>query len=238
MLETVLPEIHRKAGTLVQDSGIMWRFPAAFILVSILAFMRLQYGQRIGNNLRAYAAPRYLRLLTRDDLNIFHPYSILSLILLCVSVAVLGFHLMVVSGYQQHLPAGLQFGEILSILLLAGIIGAIIIIRSFIYAAVMWILGEDGGQLENRYAQVIFSQVTGLILTPLAVLALFADDAFLRVWCVGGLVILMLTYLYRLARGVIAAFNSRVSAVYIIYYLCTLEIVPALFITGVVIRQA
>src|SRR5688572_14674243 len=118
MLETVLLEIHRKAGTLVQDGGIMWRFPAAFILVSILAFMRLQYGQRIGNNLRAYAAPRYLRLLTRDDLNIFHPYSILSLALLCISAAILGFHLMVVSGYNQQLPAGLQFGEIVSILLL------------------------------------------------------------------------------------------------------------------------
>jgi hypothetical protein len=237
MLETVLPEIHRKAGTLIADSGMVWRFPAAFILISALAFMRLQYGQRIGNNLRAYAAGRYLRLLTRDDLNIFHPYSILSLMLLCISAGILIYNLLMVTGWYTQIPDSMRYGEIVSILLLAACIAAIIIVRSFIYAAVMWVLGEDGGQLENRYAQVIFCQVTGLILTPLAVLCLFANDAYLQVWCVGGLVLLTLTYLYRVVRGVIAGLNNRVSPVYIIYYLCTLEIVPAVVITGVLIRQ-
>lgn len=236
MIEMTHEATQWPAGIPVEDTGIIWRFSAAFLLVSILAFMRLQYAQRIGNNLRAFATPRYLRLLNRDDFNIFHPHSILSFALLCVSLAILIYQYCRYHGYTQLLPGEFQVGDVLSILLIAGVACVIMTMRSFVYAAVMWLLGYDGGQLENRYAQVVFGQVTGLIITPLAVVSLFADDIYLEVWCYLGIGIFALSYLYRVVRGIIAAFNQQVSAMYIIYYLCTLEIVPAAIVVGILTR--
>lgn len=73
---------------------------------------------------------------------------------------------------------------------------------------------------------IILSQITAFLILLLSiVMALsYGKPSHIFIWI--GLGLLLLSYLIRLVRGTIAAFEERISLNYIILYLCTLEILP------------
>ena len=122
-----------------------------------------------------------------------------------------------------------ELGVIIGVLILIG--GALIKFGS------MWTLGfiskARDGIIEHQLNHHIYFQTSSLILTVILILsyAVTEEFSYILLWSIGGIVLLGL--IIREIQSLIRAVTAKVSVLYIILYLCTLEIVPLLVILRV-----
>ena len=77
---------------------------------------------------------------------------------------------------------------------------------------------------EHNLTGLIYLEISGLILLPIALAAVFRDPIF---FTHTGLIIMLLILILNLFRGfVLGLVNTKFSFLYLILYLCALEILP------------
>ncbi len=81
---------------------------------------------------------------------------------------------------------------------------------------------------EYNHNITVFNQSFGIILFPLTVLISFTEAPNLFIYI--GIVLLGLMYLLRVIRFLKINFNKQINILYMFLYLCTLEIIPILYI--------
>lgn len=124
---------------------------------------------------------------------------------------------------------GAENGIIIGVLVLLG--------ASLIKFGCMWILGfvskTKEGLLEHHLNHHVFFQTSSLILTILLIFSysIGQEYSIVIVWIIG--IVILLGLLIREIQSLIRALSAKVSILYIILYLCTLEIVPFLVILRV-----
>lgn len=203
-----------------------WLFIIFFVLFSVIAFSRVFYFHLIDERLKAYYATRYLKQLIRKELALYHPYSIITLTLFSVTVA-----LVLLKGLQLYYPEIiLQNGYYIllglcSLGCLAWIIG-----RAYLLKIIQFIIGTDFGQTENRYRTIIYNQISGYVLLPLIFLSYFIHSPYDTWFFWLSISILMANYAYRIGHSVFTAVNYSAKVLHIFLYLCTLEIVPLIWL--------
>ncbi|MCH2234814.1 MAG: DUF4271 domain-containing protein [Crocinitomicaceae bacterium] len=103
--------------------------------------------------------------------------------------------------------------------------------------SVMWGLGfiskTKDGIIEHQLNHQIYFQTSSLLLSVVLIFtfALDNEQSFIVLWVILGILILGLVI--REIQSLIRAVTAKVSVLYIILYLCTLEIVPLLVILRV-----
>lgn len=116
-----------------------------------------------------------------------------------------------------------------ALLLLAILVGAALvkwlIIQSFVF-----VTENRAGVMEHGMNHLIYYQVTGLILTPILFLTHFFDASIYHYVVIGCLIFCGLAILFREIQSIARALKARVSPLYIILYLCTLELMPLVLI--------
>ena len=208
-----------------------WIFGLLLFTFVILVFIRWQYQQKLYNHVRAYIALRYIRQIVREELALYHPFSILLLFNFSVVTGLLFYKAILL--WVPGLGESLSF---VSFLILPLVCMAWIIARSIVFKFIQVLTGADFGQTENRYSLLISNQVLGIFLFPLVVIIFFGPEK-LDVYCILlGLILLILNYLYRVGRGIYQGFNYSVQPFYLFLYLCTLEIVPFVVIISTLVR--
>lgn len=212
-----------KASTLQWDH---WLFMVFFVLFSVVAISRIYYNHLIDERIKAYFATRYLKQLIRKELALYHPYSLITLILFSTTVG-----LVFTKGFQLYFPDELEkYGFFIGLFVVTA--GALvwIIIRAYLLKIIQFIIGFDYGQTENRYRTIIFNQISGYALLPLIFLAYFIPAPFdlWMFWAAVGL--LLSNYVYRIVQSLITAVNYSANVLYLFLYLCTLEIVPLIWL--------
>ena len=84
---------------------------------------------------------------------------------------------------------------------------------------------------EIVYNYLFSNRFLGLILLPIALVYPYLPDFLAEILLLSTWGIIVLSFILRWFRGIIISFKYRVSYLYMILYLCTLEIIPLLFFT-------
>jgi len=199
------------------------------IVICFLLFAIAQYGyfRRMQQIFKAFFANRLFNQLSRDG-GLFSERVSLFLFISFI----LSFSLFIFKAYDFYfeIPAKGLYSFILYAKITAGVLLFYLLkmglynISGFIFKSIK----ETSDYILNIY---IFGQVTGVLLLPLIVLITYINTGIVLYL---GLIIISMAYIYRLFRGVmITVSNVKISAYYIFLYLCTLEILPLLLLTKI-----
>ena len=111
-------------------------------------------------------------------------------------------------------------------LVIFGILVGGALVKWFFMWFISFISENRSGILEHSMNHLIYYQVLGLILTPILIFSHFFPSEIYRYFVVGCLIITGLVILYRELQSIGRAIKARIGVLYIILYLCTLEILP------------
>lgn len=156
----------------------------------------------------------------------------------------------------QHKRAGTQLFWLYSVVLsalaygfavdngleLMGMNGVLLYVAIFVAGVVLYAIRNIGILLMGYVFQmegtakdflqvsVVFTNLSGIVLLPLAVLLLFVPSGYVGLIFQIAAVLLMILYVWQVARGVKIIFTGLLSIFYIFLYLCALEILPVLWL--------
>ena len=99
------------------------------------------------------------------------------------------------------------------------------------------LLGAEYGLEEYLFNIIYFLELGSVLGFPLLILGLFgpAEYAGPIFMFLGGIAII--AYFWRVLRGIVSAFNYKAPLQYIILYLCTLEILPLLVLSKLILNR-
>lgn len=125
------------------------------------------------------------------------------------------------------LISDLVFGEhSIAALFIFGILVSLILLKWAVIMSISFVTQTKSGILEHIYNHAIFFQIGGVLLT----FVLFASHFFPEAWqvyiSIGLVIIIGLLLLLREIQSLLRALKARVPVLYIILYLCTLELLP------------
>ena len=96
---------------------------------------------------------------------------------------------------------------------------------------VKFLYNDEAGLNEYRYNYILIFQVLGLVLIPLAINMSYGS-IFKTESAYAAILIMVIFHIMRIIRGIIIGFSKRIFVIYIILYLCTLEILPLIVLYG------
>jgi len=109
--------------------------------------------------------------------------------------------------------------------LLSGL-GVVFLIKFIAIRFLRFINKQYDGLTEHWQNHLIFFQILGLLFTPVLAFTYFAPQSVQKYILIGLIIILIGLILIREIHSLMRALRLKISIVYIILYLCTLEIIP------------
>jgi len=213
-----------------------WMLLVFLLIAAAHAWIRMNYPRRINKLFRSFLNVRLMRQTMREELSLSHRGSML-LSLTFVLIIALAVYEIIAMWIPNKWPQGLSF-----YLVIAGIILLLYLLK---FAGIWFIqnITEGDYQLnEYKFSVFLHNKLLGIIAIPLVILLtttpLFYYDGeqiqrsfWAEILVTSTAFTVVLTYLIRIIRGIIAAWQIKLPTVYIIFYLCTLEFLPiALFV--------
>lgn len=195
-----------------------------FICAVALSIVNFGYKRKLNAQIGAFFNPRMVGQVMREESSSTQLPMILLMLNGIMSVSLL------VYVASKHFEIASQFGQELYFLLFGAFVG-IVLFMMVVSALVNFYVRADGGLSEYRYNILVFVQILGLIFMPLSLLAAYSSVGSETAIMI-GLGFFTVVYLVRIFRSFVIGLENRVSIVYIILYLCTLEILPLVVIFG------
>ena len=219
-------------GVRIDRSTSYWQFSILLSVLILFVIVRIGYINRYRQLLEAFFSIRYMKQVIREELALSHPFSLFLLFNFSICTGLLVYFLLNHFGITLFNFSGfsLFIGLSASILVL-------LFIKTMVLDLIQFLLGEDGGQTENRYTFLIFYQVLGIAFLPIVVLASFGPENLHFPIIIFGLFLLGLIYVIRLGRSVFVGFNNGTSVFYLFLYLCALELAPLIVWIKMLIRE-
>lgn len=212
----LIPEL-RPSPSLHED----W-MPVIFLIALLsLAYVRIAYQRRLQRLFSSLARVQILRQVMREELVFSHRASVLlfmNFVLLTAMILYLAF-----VHYGWQLPGGkgaAGYG------VLAGAVALIYIGKLVLGRAMRTLLDEAGLIREYLFEVFLVNKALGLFALPLAVALAYLNRGNLDLIFSLTLFLGLAALVFRVAKGLILSKAHRVSRVYIILYLCTLELLP------------
>ncbi len=205
---------------------MLWVF---LIGVIIVASIRVSYPRRLPRLFRGIIRLQMLRLIMRDEPLFSHRASVGLFINFCLSMALV---LSLSATYYDFMPEllggpigfGYLFGTVLMIYLM----------KVSLMQFLSWLYRDPGLLREYAYEVILINNTAGLVLLPLSLVLAVTNTGNLPILFTVAGIIGVGFILFRYIQGIAIGLGYRVSRLYIISYLCTLEILPiALAISAV-----
>ncbi len=201
----------------------------SILAIIIIGMVRNIYSKKFRTQIEGYFQPRYLDQIMREESNATQTPMILLQINGFLSFALCAY--LVFNKYELS-----QFESWgLFNLCFAGIV-AVFTYHSILSLLTQFYLQNDFGLDEHRYHNTVIYQIAGLALIPINLLAAYAkfwNDTFLFI----GIGIISISLIYKYMYASFRGIQLKLSVVYIILYLCTLEILPLVAILGVLMGE-
>jgi hypothetical protein len=133
-----------------------------------------------------------------------------------------------VAEYYSLISAGK--GSFLSMIITLGIFIFSVTSRHFICLAAGNLSGEP--EVFNEYLFTVYQahRFSSILISFLLVLAFYSVFLQPEVYLVTGIIVLIIFYLYRVTRLFLIFMKRNISIIYLILYLCALEILPVLIL--------
>lgn len=200
-----------------------WMLGVFVLCLTILAYLRIAYGKRLERMTGGLVRIQILRQIMAEEMVFTQRASMLLFLNFIFLVALLLFGAVELRFPSQ--PLGLDFSTYgVLVLLIVGIY----LVKLLLGFLLRWLFTDKGLIREFLYETMLIQCALGVVLLPTTAIFLFsvgAQRSILLQVCLG---LLAFAWVFRLIQGVRLSTSYQVSAVYIILYLCTLEILPAL----------
>ncbi len=200
------------------EAWMLWVF---FLAVGLFLYVRVAYARRLPRLISSAVRLQILRQTMREELVFSHRASILLFLQFLVAAALLVYLALKYTGYTSSELYGialyLRILGILAVLYLARLLSGFFLRKLY----------TDKGLLrEYLFGSFLLTKLLGILLLPLSIIVTFANigDVEALLWITAALTAGLV--IYRIIQGGIMSLNYTVSGVYIILYLCTLEILP------------
>ncbi len=198
-----------------------WMFPVLLAIFIILAYVRLAYSKRLPRIFSSVFRIQIMRQMMREELVFSHRASVLLFVNFVLVISLILYSYADFQGWKL----GIWQGQSLY-WAIAGIVSSVYIIKLFGNYLLRKLFNDKGLLKEYMYEVFLLNKVLGLLFIPIVFGLIFLNTANLSVLFLVFLILMAITILYRLIQGSIMCSGYTVSAVYIILYLCTLEILP------------
>lgn len=202
----------------VFEPWMVWVFLAIF---GFLAYVRVVYSKRFRLLWRTVLRLQILRQVMREELLFSHGASLILFANFVLSAGMLIYAAGVFYGRIDESNQGFIAFLILSLLVLG-----IYLLKFLLMRILGWLYNDSGLLREYRFEIFSVNKALGLIMLPLALVVVTANTGKLPTLLWLALIFWIVFFLFRIVQGLIMSFSYSVSRVYIILYLCTLEILP------------
>ena len=198
---------------------------AAVLLFAFVLFVWLYATnrKRLNQVIKAFYLSRLTNQSGREELSLGNRVSIFLAVLFVVSFSLFIYQVAEYYGYNQENDVLFFFKLALLISLVYGL--KILFVRFFGF-----IFQNQKESGDYSLMIFLFCNILGLFLLPIVICLAFVKDVSPVIFIYTGLGVFALLLLIRVLRGLLIGINSiRVSKFYLFLYLCTLEILPFVF---------
>ncbi len=207
-----------------------WIAVHLIILLVLLAWVRFFYRKRLSQVFSSVVANHYFYQLSREG-NLFRERISIPLFSIYLVSLSLFIYLLIVYFVPPSFT-GLQGIKLFSAIILVVLI--VWILKNGIINLTGIIFKDFYSATDILLTNFVFNLVLGLVLLPVVIIAVYYNYENILY---AGLVVWLLLTLYRIGRELFSGISSsNYSLYYRILYLCTLEILPLLVVTKLVIR--
>lgn len=220
-------------GTLRQTNDNLWLFGIVLLLMLVVAVVKFSYSAQLSNRSNAvFYNGEFQRYFREQRLQNGRVGYLLSFNFLA-SLSLFGF-----AVTKELFNGELPKDEILFLLIFSGVL-MYRLIRKFANAALKHLFNSDEGILEHEIQQNLNQQIIGLPLLPIVMLHLFVPEHLISLpWpLLLGCLLIAALVTYSFVRGIRFVLHAGVGMVYIILYLCTLEILPFIVLIRLFVNQ-
>ena len=199
--------------TFLNDS-FEWSF-WVFMIFNLVCFALVKSVQNgyFKSLFRTAIINRQLLQNVQEDLKLTKYYSYLLAFTYFTSFACILIHFISNSYSEFAIP------------ILGGLL-SITVLKWLVIWMISFVSKTNSGTTEHILNHAIFFQIGGLILTPILILTHFAPTIYQMAISIGLVAIIVLLILIREIQSLLRALKARIPALYIILYLCTLEMLP------------
>jgi len=198
-----------------------WMTGVFILALTALAYIRVAYSKRFNLLLKTAARLQILRQVMREELLFSHRAS---LVLFAHFVSMAALILYAALSYYGFVDEA-DLGFTLYLIVLIGLL--VLYLLKFLFMGLLrWIFQDKGLLREYRFEIFSVSKILGLIYLPLALIAVSVNVGKLEWVFPLAASLFALAFIFRTAQGLAMSFSYKISRIYIILYLCTLEILP------------
>jgi hypothetical protein len=198
-----------------------WMAAVFLIALGSLAYIRMVYSKRFGLLLKTATRLQILRQVMREELLFSHRSS---LVLFSHFVVMSSMLIYAALQYYDLLSEG-QSGFLFFLIILLAVL-TVYLLKFLLMSILKWIYEDKGLLREYRFEVFSVSKILGLIFLPIALISVSVNVGKLDwVFALAALTFIV-SFVFRTIQGLAMSFSYNVSRIYIILYLCTLEILP------------
>jgi len=204
--------------------------PVLILILAIVAYVRGAYGRRLSRLFNSLWRIQILRQVMREELVFSHRASILLHFNFVLVASLTIYSWMKLSGKSIFQLEG--FSLYIS---LAGIIASVYIVKLLVTLVLRTVFKDPGLIREYLFEVFLINKAAGILLLPLAlgliILNISNSSELILIIAISACFFVV----FRFVQGLRLSLDYKVSGVYIILYLCTLEILPLLVLARAVL---
>lgn len=201
----------------------LWMLPLFLYILILLGYVRVSYSRRLHRLFSSLIRLQIFRQIMREELVFSHRVSLLLFLNFGLVLALIFY---TASRFYGWYTGGYSGWE--AFLVIVGIIAGGYLLKLLINFILRKLYRDPGLLREYIFEVVLINKVLGILLLPVVLALVFVNVSQLHGLFIAAGIILCLFLVYRILRGIIMSMSYSVSWVYIILYLCTLEILPFL----------
>ena len=209
-----------------------WMIIAFLLMLILIGYMRVNYTRRLHRLFSSLVRLQILRQVMREELVFSHRISVLlffnfamvTSMILYSAAKYYGWNVFNFSGWELYL-------------IILAIITASYLLKLIIGFILRKLYRDPGLIREYLFEVILIDKALGIILLPFAAAISFVNTGSLNILFGIVVTITVLFLLFRVVQGLIMSISYPVSRVYIILYLCTLEILPFLVVFKIFTNQ-
>lgn len=202
-----------------------WMVGVLIVSLIILAWIRIFFNKYLSAVSRAaYSYTASFKLFQSKN-SISQRVSAVANFLFIMNLAMFLFQLTMYFGVDvfPYLP-------FVNYIIFTGIILLIYLLKSLVYQIVGFVFNAEQAAGDYIHNVFIYNKILGLALLPVIIGIPYVPETLTPVLVKIGIVLVAISLLFRILRGIQISIKAGLSIFYLILYLCTLEILPALMV--------
>lgn len=199
----------------------------------IIAYLKATYSKRFVEFFRAVLDMRFASQLVREEKVLSQRVSVFLMLIFFFSSAT--FLLLLNQYFNTQFFSG---NNLVVFCKIAASIFLLFFIRVIIFELTGFIFNAQNEFSFYNFHLFLFNKALGLTLLPLLIFMVYAKSSFQGIFIYTGIILFAISYIARLIRGInIGLGKQGFNKLYLFFYFCTLEILPAVFLTKVILRH-